>query len=70
YISGFDLTKPYPDKLLAIDALIHQFHWYHIANQALPKPVRPAAANLIEGKGMRAVLAFLDSLNHGKPEPK
>lgn len=66
YVAHFNITGAYQDKLLAIDELIHQFHWYHKANQALPEAVRPAAANLIEGKGMVAVLAFLDALSYGE----
>ncbi len=66
YVARFHRTNTHREKMLAIDDLIHQFHWYHKANQALPEAVRPAAANLIEGRGMREVLQFLDALTYGE----
>jgi predicted RNA-binding Zn-ribbon protein involved in translation (DUF1610 family) len=66
YVEQFFNVRTPREKLLLIDRLIHEFHWYQKANQALPEPVRPAAANLIEGKGIREVLDFLDSLTNGE----
>jgi hypothetical protein len=66
YVDHFFNVKTPREKLLLIDRLIHEFHWYQKANQELPEPVRPAAANLIEGKGIREVLDFLDSLTNGE----
>ena len=62
YVNRFPHAQAARDKLLFIDRLIHEFHWYQKANQDAPEPVRPTAANLIEGKGIQDVLDFLDSL--------
>lgn len=66
YVAQFRIEASYREKMLAIDELIHQFHWYQKADQLSPQAVRPTAANLIVGRGMREVLAFLDSLTYCK----
>ena len=63
YVDRIFTVKTAREKLLMIDALIHEFHWYHKANLELPLAVRPTAANLIEGKGIQGVLDFLESLS-------
>ena len=47
------------EKLLAIDRLIHEFHYALLTAPSLP--TRAVGVNLIKGK-LRAVLAFLDEL--------
>ena len=47
------------EKMLAIDRLIHGFHWFYKENS----PTRPVAVNLIEGR-LSEVVAFLDRLTY------
>ncbi len=47
-------------KMLAIDRLIHEFHYSNGANPG--RPTRPAGVNLIVGD-LEEVVAFLDELS-------
>jgi hypothetical protein len=58
YIVTFPSASTPQEKVLAIDCLIHGFHWYYKDNSV----TRPAAVNLIEGR-MNEVVAFLNSLS-------
>lgn len=52
-------------RMLAIDRLIHEFHFHILRDQgAAPIPTRSAGVNLIEGT-MTEVVAFLDELAYG-----
>jgi hypothetical protein len=51
------------EKMLAIDRLIHEFHYSLCAQPDLP--CRPVGVNLIQGKLMD-VIQFLDELTYGK----
>jgi hypothetical protein len=55
------------DRMLAVDRLIHEFHYS--LRQFPGHPTRPAAVNIIEGK-MSGVVAFLDELTYGPGFPK
>lgn len=59
YIRGFSAARTPQEKMLAIDRLIHGFHWYYKTNS----PTRPVAVNLIEGR-LSEVVAFLDELTY------
>ncbi len=59
YVAGFPLARTPGERMIAIDRLIHGFHWYLKINS----PTRPVAVNLIEGR-MRRVIAFLDRLTY------
>jgi hypothetical protein len=61
FIAVFTRADTLPGKMLAIDRLIHGFHWF------LKKgtPTRPVAVNLIEGK-LSDVVAFLDRLTYSE----
>ncbi|MEA3408350.1 MAG: hypothetical protein U9R48_09785 [Chloroflexota bacterium] len=61
FIKAFPATRTPQEKMLAIDRLIHGFHYFLKTNQ----PTRPVAVNLIEGR-LRQVVAFLDELTYGK----
>jgi hypothetical protein len=60
FINKFSIARTPQQKILAIDRLIHGFHWYYKTNS----PIRPVAVNLIEGS-MSGVVAFLDQLTNG-----
>jgi hypothetical protein len=61
YIETFPAAKTPQQKMLAIDRLIHGFHYFFKTGE----PTRPVAVNLIEGR-LRQVVAFLDELTYGK----
>jgi hypothetical protein len=65
YADRYPAARAYRDKILAIDRLIHGFHWDLQVN----KPNRAAANNLIEGNHDQ-VVAFLDALSGGDPGTK
>lgn len=65
FVKEFPSARTPQEKTLAIDSLVHGFHWYYKTNG----PTRPVAVNLIEGR-MSEVVAFLDSLTYdGKSTP-
>ena len=61
FISTFSTARTPRAKMLAIDGLIHGFHWYY---RKTHRPTRPVAINLIEGR-LREVIDFLDRLTYG-----
>jgi hypothetical protein len=60
YIQQFSHSREPQEKMLAIDRLIHGFHWWMQANQE----TRTTAVNLIEGR-YHEVVDFLDRLTYG-----
>jgi predicted RNA-binding Zn-ribbon protein involved in translation (DUF1610 family) len=50
------------ERMLAIDRLIHEFHYSLRTDPAMP--TRPAAVNLIEGR-LTDIVPFLDALSEG-----
>ena len=63
YMARYDRARSPRDKMLAIDRLIHEFHFslHYVPDQ----PTRPAGVNLIEGR-MTEVAQFLDDLTAGR----
>ncbi len=59
FVARFPAAASPAEKMLAIDILIHGFHWYHKFG-----PTRPVAVNLIQGH-LGEVIAFLDQLSLG-----
>lgn len=59
----YPAARTYPEKMLLVDRLIHEFHWNLVRGMTEPEATRPAAANLIECRGLREVVAFLDELS-------
>ena len=59
FVSTFPTASTPQEKTLAIDRLIHGFHWFYKTNC----PTRPVAVNLIEGR-LSDVVAFLDRLTY------
>lgn len=62
YVRDYPAARTYSQKMLAIDRLIHEFH-YSLVDRP-DQPCRPAGVNLIEGH-VSDVLAFLDELSYG-----
>ena len=69
FVKRYPGARTYSEKMLLIDALIHEFHWNLIRGFAEPQATRPAAANLIECAGLQEVVAFLDELSGRGPRP-
>ena len=63
YTAFYPQCRSAEERMLAIDRLIHEFHWNLVRGFAEPQATRPAAANLIECGGLREVVAFLDELS-------
>ncbi len=49
------------EKMIKIDRLIHEFH-YNIVKKS-ERPTRPTCANLVQGKNMKEVIAFLAGIS-------
>jgi len=60
YIQRFVSASAVEEKMLAIDRLLHGFHWWTIRNEE----TRATAVNLIEGN-YHQVIDFLDCLTYG-----
>lgn len=60
FVTGYEQARDPKTKMLAIDRLIHEFHY---SNRQKPdQPTRPAGVNLIVGD-LAEVVAFLDELS-------
>ncbi len=66
FVDAYPRLRTPREKLLAIDRLIHEFHFSLHAEPDLP--TRPVAVNLIEGR-LTDVEAFLDELTYGPGLP-
>jgi transposase-like protein len=63
YVEQFNLARTPREKIIAIDRVIHEFHY---SNRNAPEqPTRPASVNLIVGD-IGEVVAFLDELSQGE----
>jgi hypothetical protein len=65
YLKIYPRCRNYPEKMLAIDRLIHEFHREMSEAGAIGKPMRSASVNLLEGTTTE-VLALLDGLACGE----
>jgi hypothetical protein len=63
YVRDYKAARAPKDKMLAVDRLIHEFH-YSLRSQP-DLPCRPVGVNLIQGK-LTDVIQFLDELTYGK----
>ena len=61
FVNRYKRAQTRKQKMLAIDRVIHEFHYNTVAN--LRQPTRAACVNLIEGKLMD-VVAFLNALTY------
>lgn len=62
YLQRYPLARTPKERLLAIDRLIHAFHYSLTGRPDLPS--RPVGVNLIEGR-LTDVIAFLNALTYG-----
>lgn len=59
FAGAYPVARTPQEKMLAIDRLIHGFHWYYKTGD----PTRPVAVNLIEGR-LNDVITFLERLTY------
>jgi len=64
YVEWFPSCSTREEKILAIDQLIHEFHWILVAGKEL-EPHKPAGVNLLRGTTTE-VLELLNQLTYGK----
>jgi hypothetical protein len=64
YIQAYREARTAVERMLAIDRLIHEFHYS--AKVRPDQPTRPAGVNLIEGS-LASVITFLDELGRLTP---
>jgi hypothetical protein len=70
FVASWEAASSERDKLLAIDRLIHQWHWATDAARRERFGLgRPTGVNLIEGS-RKEVIAFLDGLTYGGASPE
>jgi DNA-directed RNA polymerase subunit RPC12/RpoP len=67
FVARFERARTPREKMLAIDFIIHAFH-YSLRDQP-DRPTRPVAVNLICGK-LKTVVDFLDELSGGENSPR
>jgi hypothetical protein len=60
FVRRFSGARSARERLLAIDRLIHVFHW-----ELIHKPGRPGARGLIYAKNNEELITFLDTLSYG-----
>jgi hypothetical protein len=60
FVAQFERATTARQKMLAIDRLIHVFHW-----ELKNNPVRSAARELIYARNYKELLTFLDTLTYG-----
>ncbi len=65
YLRAYPTCRSYPEKMLVIDRLIHEFHREVSADGNTSEATRSACANLLEGT-MTEVLTLLDGLAYGE----
>ncbi|MFQ5697121.1 MAG: hypothetical protein ACE5IL_02420 [Myxococcota bacterium] len=64
FVRDFRRAGTHSDRFIAIDTLIHRYHW-----ENLGKASRPGACCLIEGK-LKDIMPFLDALSYGESIPE
>jgi hypothetical protein len=64
FIAAWDRARTSKQKMLAIDRLIHKWHWENVLAERGGGVGRPAGVNLIEGS-RKQVLQFLENLSAG-----
>jgi predicted RNA-binding Zn-ribbon protein involved in translation (DUF1610 family) len=61
FVARFERARTPQEKMLAIDRLIHAFHW-----ELVREPARAAARELIRARSYKELLTFLDGLTYGE----
>lgn len=65
YVAVYPQCRTREDKILAIDRLIHEFHWILVKEDQLARPNKPAAVNLLRGN-IHQVFNMLNELTYGE----
>jgi hypothetical protein len=68
YVQTYPHCRDAREKIVAIDQLIHEFHWIAMREDTAPDGFKPAGVNLLQGSSTQ-VLALLDELSYGKNAP-
>lgn len=65
YVAVYPQCRTREEKILAIDRLIHEFHWILVKENQPARANKPAAVNLLRGN-IRQVYELLNELTFGK----
>ncbi len=68
YVAHYPKCRSREEKILAIDRLIHEFHWFLIEEDQPARGNKPAAVNLLRGNIIQ-VYSFLNELTYGENTP-
>lgn len=68
YVQTYPPCQNVREKIVAIDQLIHEFHWLILDEGKSPKAIKPAGVNLLQGSSTQ-VLTLLNELTYGKDAP-
>lgn len=68
YAEAYPKCRAREEKIIAIDQLIHEFHWFMIREGQAARANKPAGVNLIRGNIMD-VYALLNELTYGENTP-
>lgn len=68
YMAVYPQCRSREEKILAIDRLIHEFHWFIIKEDQPARGNKPAAVNLLRGN-IAQVFNLLNELTYGENTP-
>lgn len=68
YVTKYPQSRSREEKILAIDRLIHEFHWVLVDEAKEPEAWKPAGVNLLRGSTTQ-VLDLLNELTYGDHTP-
>lgn len=68
YADAYPRCRTREEKILAIDQLIHEFHWILVHEDQPARANKPAAVNLLRGN-IRQVFELLNELTFGENPP-
>ncbi|MBN2735657.1 MAG: hypothetical protein JXR70_01660 [Spirochaetales bacterium] len=68
YMRVYPKCQTREEKIIAIDQLIHEFHWFLIKENQPAKANKPAGVNLLQGN-IRDVFNLLNELTYGEKTP-
>lgn len=68
YMQEYPKCRRSKEKIVAIDQLIHEFHWLSVSEEKADKGWKPAGVNLLQGSTSQ-VISLLDELTYGKEAP-
>lgn len=68
FVSTYPQSRTREEKILAIDRLIHEFHWNLMAEDEALQPHKPAGVNLLRGSTTQ-VIEMLNELTYGENTP-